>query len=86
LIHGPGRKKKNRELNSPKYLASLLLGFLGGIVGESIVTSLSEFNEQGFLSWFWPGIFLEVIIGTIIIGGILYFLFQGAMKRDGSGS
>jgi hypothetical protein len=25
-----GRKKKTRELNSPQYLASLLLGFLGG--------------------------------------------------------
>jgi H+/Cl- antiporter ClcA len=81
-----GAKEKIRDLNSPKYLASLLMGFLGGIIGESIVPFLSEFNEQGLLSWFWPEIFLEVVIGTVIIGVILYFLFQGVTNGDGSGS
>jgi H+/Cl- antiporter ClcA len=79
-----GRKEKSRDFNSPKYLASLLLGFLGGILGESFLTSLSEFNGPGQVSWLWTGIILEIAAGTIIIGTILYFLLQEALNKDGS--
>ena len=77
-----GIKEKTQEYNSPKYLASLLIGFLGGILGETFLTSLSEFSEQGQLSWFWPGVVFEVAIGTLVIFAILYFLLIGARSTD----
>ena len=77
-----GTRKRDRDLNSPKYLASLLLGFLGGILAETGLTSLLELGDQGQLSWVWPGLLLEVAIGTTIIFVLLYFLLLGARTKD----
>lgn len=81
-----GSKEKVRDLNSPKYLASLLIGFLGGILAETFLTSLSGFKELDQMSWFWPGLFIEVATGTAIIFTILYFLLLGSRNKGAASS
>ena len=74
------KKPVIRDLNSPGYLGALLLGFLGGILSDTFLAAFSDIRVQGSLSWFWPWIALEFLLGSAIIGIILYFLFRGSME------
>jgi H+/Cl- antiporter ClcA len=76
------KTKKTRDINSPIYLAGLMLGFLGGILGDTLVALLAEYREQAALSWFWPWIFIEILAGTAIIAVILYFLLRGRLEEE----
>ena len=80
-IFSPHTKMKIRDYNSPRYLASLLLGFLGGVIAESVISLLSGpdiFDPTTF--WLFFGI--ELPAGIIIIAVILLYLLRAAHRDE----
>jgi len=77
----PHANKKIRDYNSPRYLASLLLGFLGGVIAESVISLLfgpDIFDPMTF--WLFFGI--ELPAGVIVIAIILLYLLRAAHRDE----
>ena len=79
-------RPKTRDLNSPKYLGALLLGFLSGIAAETALSLFSEVSEANGLSWFWPYLAVELAAGTLIVAAIFFFLLKGTQEGQNPAS